>query len=79
MPSQYLILRQVQPGVCEVVFYDSDKQTSECKFRGGRWDARRFLHTLRSGIDWESVPAFCEKEGRNGHPGSTREIPFGTL
>ncbi len=75
MPSQYLILRQ-SGQVCEVVFVDSDKQTNDVRFSGGRWAARRFLRTLRSGVGYESIPAFCEKAGRNGHAGSCIEIPF---
>lgn len=67
MPSQYLILRQGQPGsLCEVVFYDSDKQTREVKFSGGRVAAKKFLANLRAGIAWENVPAFNERIGRGG-------------
>lgn len=68
MPSQYLILRQGAPGSpCEVVFYDSDKQTRELMFTGNRWSAKRFLSDLRAGIGWENVPAFNERivRGRN--------------
>ena len=81
MPTEYLILR-CAGDICrntEVVFYNSDKQTREVMFRGKRWHARRFLRDLRKGIGWENVPAFCEKQGRNGHPGSCVEIPLGAL
>lgn len=81
MPTEYLILRPAGD-VCrntEVVFYNSDKQTREVMFTGKRWHARRFLRDLRRGIGWENVVAFCEKQGRNGHPGSCVEIPLGAL
>jgi len=74
MPPQYLILRQIVGQPAEVVFYDSNKQTREVLFSGGRWAARRFLRDLRTGIAWENVPAFNEHKGRNGHPGSVTEI-----
>lgn len=81
MPTEYIILRPAGD-VCrntEVVFYNSNRQTSDVLFTGKRWNARRFLRDLRNGIGWESVAAFCEKHGRNGHPGSCVEIPLGTL
>lgn len=79
MPPQYIILRQVGPKLTEVVLYDSDKQTREPLFVGGRWDARRFLRDYRNQPAFENVPAFCEKAGRNGHPGRCAEIPHGML
>jgi len=81
MPTKYLILRSAGD-VCkntEVVFYDSDKQTREVMFTGKRWYARRFLRDLRTSIGWETVSAYCEKQGRNGQPGSCVEIPLGKL
>lgn len=79
MPPQYLILRQNPGKPCEVVFYDSDKQTEEMKFSGGRWAARRYLRDLMNSIGWENVPAWNEKRGRNGHLGRTVEFVRGKL
>lgn len=74
MPPQVLILRQVGPGCCEVVFYDYDKQTRDVMFSGGRWAARRYLQTLRLSIGWENVPAYCEKKTRGNNPPALVEI-----
>ena len=81
MPPQVLILRPAGDicGNTEVVFYDSDKQTRDVMFKGKRWAARRFLRDLRNGIAWETVPAFCEKKGRNGVRGALVDIPLGVL
>ncbi len=44
-------MRQGRPGSpCEVVYYDSEKQTRDVLFTGNRWGARRFLDELRAGI-----------------------------
>lgn len=71
---QKLILIQVASGVCEVRLA-SDSGT-DVLFSGGRWDCRRYLHKLRLGIGWESVPAYCQKLGKRGRPGPLVEIPL---
>lgn len=73
MPQKHLVLRQ-SGSVCEVVFYDSDKQTRGVLFSGGRWNARKFLKELRTQANWQDVPAFCEKES-----GALIENPIGKL
>ena len=70
MPPQYLILRQLSDQPCEVIFYDSDKQTRSVMFSGGRWEARRYFRDLRLSVGWETVPAFVEKKARKGFPPS---------
>lgn len=67
MSISHLILRQKHGKPCEVVFYDSNKETSEVKFSGGRWAARRYLRDLMNDPAWENVPARNEKAGRNGY------------
>lgn len=74
MPPQYIILRQLSGQPCEVVFYDSDKQTREVLFSGGRWEARRFLYNWRCQIAWENVPCFNEKKALRGRPPTVVEM-----
>lgn len=70
MPPQYLLLVQRSGCPCEVIFYDSDKQSRNVMFSGGRWEARRYFRDLRLSIGWETVPAFVEKKARGGFPPS---------
>lgn len=71
MPQEYLIIRPVRgskPAMTEVVYYNSDRQSRDVMFTGGRWQARKFLADLRVSLGWENVPAYCEKKARRGFP-----------
>jgi hypothetical protein len=79
-PYEFLLLRQVAPGKCNVEFIRPRDQVHDVKFSGGRWQARRYLQELRKGIAWENVPAFCAKKSpRLGIPENLIEIPFESL
>ena len=74
MPAQYLLLTQRSGCPCEVIFYDSDKQTRTVMFSGRRWPARHYLKALRASVGWETVPAYCEKKpSRRGYPAAVVE------
>jgi len=63
LPTEYLMLRQ--PGkVTEVAHVNNGQET--ILFSGGRVNAKKFLATLRNGIAWENVRAFCHKENGRG-------------